>query len=142
MTNNDMKKEVLGNMTGLLEKLRQQMKIVDALDNDSTAVGFFDLHDQLHTMSKTMDAFDEVVARAVDVVPSHGDFEPMRKDSVDDLFAYGVTRGGTSEVERSTTHPVRLSDGLSGAYAHAAEALGAKPDDGKAGFEDLDPDLK
>ena len=70
MTNNDMKKTVLGNMAGMLEKLRQKMEVMNALDRDSTTNGFLDLNDQMDTMSKTMDAFDAVVARAVAVVPN------------------------------------------------------------------------
>ena len=70
MTNNDMKKTVLGNMAGMLEQLRQKMEVMNALDRDSTTNGFLDLNDQMDTMSKTMDAFDAVVARAVAVVPN------------------------------------------------------------------------
>ena len=70
MTNNDMKKTVLGNMAGMLEQLRQQMEVLDSLYRDTTTTGSFDLHDQMHTMSKTMDAFDAVVTRSVAVVPS------------------------------------------------------------------------
>jgi hypothetical protein len=70
MTNNDMKKTVLDNMAGMLKQLRQEMEVLDALDRDTTTSGAGDLHDQLHTMSKTMDAFDAVVTRSVAVVPS------------------------------------------------------------------------
>jgi hypothetical protein len=85
MVNNDMKKTVLANMNLTLRTLRQQMDVVDALDNDSSSSGFLDLHDQLHTMTKTMDAFDAVVARAALVVPDDSDnvfidhrFDPVR----------------------------------------------------------------
>ena len=70
MTNNNMKRAVLGNMTLMLIRLSQQIRIIDALDNDSTSSGFLDLHDQIHTMYKTMSEFEAVVARAVDIVPS------------------------------------------------------------------------
>jgi len=70
MNNNEMKKMVLGNMAGLLVNLRQKMEVMDALDRDSTTSGYMDLNDQMNTMSKTMDAFDAVVARAVAVVPN------------------------------------------------------------------------
>ena len=65
-----MKKMVLGNMAGLLVNLRQKMEVMDALDRDSSTSGYMDLNDQMNTMSKTMDAFDAVVARAVAVVPN------------------------------------------------------------------------
>ena len=70
MTSNDMKKTVLGNMTRILMELNQQINIIEALDNDSASSGFLDLHDQIHTMSKTMGEFAAVVARAIDIVPS------------------------------------------------------------------------
>jgi len=70
MNNNEMKKMVLGNMAGLLVNLRQKMEVMDALDRDSTTSGYMDLNDQMNTMSKTMNAFDAVVARAVAVVPN------------------------------------------------------------------------
>ena len=72
MTNDEMKKYTLGNMAGLLDQLRQKVDILNALDNDSTASGSFDLHDQLTTMFKTLEAFDEVIKRSVFVVPSNG----------------------------------------------------------------------
>ena len=65
-----MKKMVLGNMAGLLVNLRQKMEVMDALDRDSSTSGYMDLNDQMNTMSKTMNAFDAVVARAVAVVPN------------------------------------------------------------------------
>ena len=64
-----MKKTVLGNMTKTLMTLHLTVKVLNALDCDTTASGAFDLVDQLHTMSDTLDAFDAVVARAVAVVP-------------------------------------------------------------------------
>jgi hypothetical protein len=70
MNNNEMKKMVLGNMAGLLVNLRQKMEVMDALDRDSSTSGYMDLNDQMNTMSKTMNAFDAVVARAVAVVPN------------------------------------------------------------------------
>ena len=76
MTSNDMKKTVLGNMTRMLIELNQKIKIVDALDKDSASSGFLDLHDQIHTMSKTMGEFAAVVARAIDIVP----FEQEKND--------------------------------------------------------------
>jgi hypothetical protein len=69
MTNNDMKKAVLGNMTKTLMTLHQKVEVLNALDSEPTSSGAFDLVDQLHTMSDTLDAFDAVVARAVAVVP-------------------------------------------------------------------------
>jgi len=70
MTSNDMKKTVLGNMTRILIELNQQIKIIDALDNDSASSGFLDLHDQIHTMLDIWITFEEVIARAVVIVPS------------------------------------------------------------------------
>jgi beta-galactosidase beta subunit len=70
MTNDQMKKYTLGNMAGMLDQLRQKVDVLNALDNDSTASGAYDLHDQLTTMYKTLENFDAVVKRAVAVVPS------------------------------------------------------------------------
>lgn len=73
MTNNDMKKTVLGNIDRILMELNQQINIIDSLDNVTTSSGFLDLHDQIHTMYRTLTAFEEVMVRAVDIVPSKQD---------------------------------------------------------------------
>ena len=73
MTNNDMKKTVLGNIDRILMELNQQINIIDSLDNVTTSSGFLDLRDQIHTMYRTLTAFEEVMVRAVDIVPSKQD---------------------------------------------------------------------
>ena len=66
MTNNDMKREVLGNITRILMELNHKINIIEALDNDSASSGFLDLLDQIHTMYKTVDAFEAVITRAME----------------------------------------------------------------------------
>jgi len=68
MNNDEMKKYTLENMAALLEQLRHKVNILNALDNDSTTSGAYDLQDQLTTMFQTLNAFDAVFNRAVFVV--------------------------------------------------------------------------
>jgi beta-galactosidase beta subunit len=70
MTNDEMKQYTLGNMSGMLEQLRQKVNILNALDRDTTTSGSYDLHDQLTSMVQAMDKFDTAVMNGVKVVPN------------------------------------------------------------------------
>jgi len=62
-----MKLEILGNMSGLSEQIRQKLNVLTALDQDTTTTGSHDLHDQLMTFVKTLDALDGVLERSVKI---------------------------------------------------------------------------
>lgn len=72
MTNNEMKLHTLNEMANLVADFAQKLQVLEALDQDNTTSGAFDLQDQLTFLTQTMGDLDKGVGRAVSVVPTKG----------------------------------------------------------------------
>jgi len=64
MKNSTMKAATLVEMVNLLNQLECKLALLDALDRDTTADGCMDLHDQVHTMTHSLDRLTQAVVRA------------------------------------------------------------------------------
>lgn len=67
MTTEEMKLQVLKDMANMLAPVRKKVEVLDALDQDTTADGCMDLHDQLQTMWKELSGLEAVVVRSMKV---------------------------------------------------------------------------
>ena len=70
MTNNDMKRFVLVDIVKVLDRLRQKIEVLDALDRDTSTSGAYDLHDQLTSMSNYLSSVSNTVVHAINIVPT------------------------------------------------------------------------
>lgn len=64
MSNRTAKAKTLTEMTELMNALECKLALLDALDRDVTAEDCADLHDQLSTMTHSLDRLTEAVGRA------------------------------------------------------------------------------
>jgi len=64
MKNSTMKAATLVDMVNLLNQFECKLALLDALDRDMTADGCMDLHDQVHTMTRSLSRLTDAVVRA------------------------------------------------------------------------------
>jgi len=64
MKNTTMKAATLADMVGLLNQLECKLATLDALDRDFTQDGCMDLHDQVHSMTRSLSRLTDAVVRA------------------------------------------------------------------------------
>lgn len=69
MNNNKLKHRVLGEIGDLVDDLSSKLAILEALDEDTTCSGSYDLHDQLTTMFNCKRDLDRCLVRSHRVVP-------------------------------------------------------------------------
>jgi len=65
--NSRMKDRVLDDMNCLLAKLNQKLRILSALDSDTTTSEAWDLHDQITGMMDALDKFEGSMKRATQI---------------------------------------------------------------------------
>ena len=64
MSNRTMKAKTLVDMVDLLNRMESKLALLDALDRDCTAEDCMDLHDQVGTMTHSLDRLTQAVVRA------------------------------------------------------------------------------
>ena len=64
MSNRTMKAKTLVDMVDLLNRMECKLALLNALDDDVTAEDCCDLHDQLSTMTHSLDRLTQAVVRA------------------------------------------------------------------------------
>ena len=64
MSNRTQKAKTLTEMVNLMNMLECKLAVLDALDRDVTADDCMDLHDQLSTMTHSLDRLTQAVVRA------------------------------------------------------------------------------
>ena len=69
MNNNKLKHQTLKQIGDLVDDLSSKLAILEALDEDSTCSGSYDLHDQLTTMFNCRRDLDRCLVRSHKVVP-------------------------------------------------------------------------
>ena len=69
MNNNKLKYRMLQEIGLALQTVSSKMNILDALDQDISCSGCHDLHDQLYTMTSSLDALKKATQRAELIVP-------------------------------------------------------------------------
>ena len=67
MSIEEMKLQVLTDMSIMLAHVRKKIEVLDALDQDTTSDGCMDLHDQLNTMWRELSDLEAVVGRSTKV---------------------------------------------------------------------------
>ena len=71
MTNDQMKLQILIDLSNLNDEVRSKINVLEALDSDLGSSGCGDLNDQLTTMLKSTNALNASVHRAHLVVPQN-----------------------------------------------------------------------
>ena len=69
MDNNTFKREVVAGMEYLLKCFTEKLAVLDALDRDTDSSGAYDLHDQIHTLSKCSSDLADCLNRTGKVIP-------------------------------------------------------------------------
>ena len=69
MNNNKLKHQTLEQIGDLVDDLATQLAILEALDEDTTCSGSYDLHDQLTTMFNCRRDLDRCLVRSYKIVP-------------------------------------------------------------------------
>ncbi len=69
MTNEEMKLQAVRDVTAAVRVVEDKMRVLSAMDADSSASGCNDLVDQFVTSNRVMEDLNEVVNRMVAVVP-------------------------------------------------------------------------
>ena len=69
MNNNKLKHQTLEQIGDLVDDLATQLAILEALDEDTTCSGSYDLHDQLTTMFNCRRDLDICLVRSHKIVP-------------------------------------------------------------------------
>jgi len=69
MNNNKLKHQTLEQIGDLVDDLATQLAILEALDEDTTCSGSYDLHDQLTTMFNCRRDLDRCLVRSHKIVP-------------------------------------------------------------------------
>ena len=69
MNNNKLKHQTLKQIGDLVDDLSSKLVILEALDEDSTCSGSYDLHDQLTTMFNCRRDLDRCLVRSHKIVP-------------------------------------------------------------------------
>ena len=64
MSNRTMKAKTLVDMVDLLNRMECKLALLDALDRDVTVEDCMDLHDQVSTMTHSLDRLTQAVVRA------------------------------------------------------------------------------
>ena len=64
MSNRTVKAKTLVDMVDLLNRMESKLALLDALDRDCTAEDCMDLHDQVSTMTHSLDRLTQAVVRA------------------------------------------------------------------------------
>jgi len=75
MTNNEMKQQTLHQINELVLRVDEKIKILDALDRDSSTLGCMDLHDQLSALRIASADLDDTIERSL-VIVDCGSVEP------------------------------------------------------------------
>ena len=75
MTNNEMKHQTLHQIIELVQRIDEKIKILTALDYDSSASGCLDLHDQLSALRIASADLDDAIERSL-VIVDCGSVEP------------------------------------------------------------------
>jgi hypothetical protein len=70
MNNNEIKLSVIEDLSAMLLSMNSKLKVLRALDEDSTESGCYDLHDQLMTLENGSANLYKALRRAKSVVPS------------------------------------------------------------------------
>ena len=70
MTNDETKRTVLAEMGALVGAMTSKLRVLKALDADSTTSGHMDLLDQVQTLDDKLVGFDAALVRARKVVPT------------------------------------------------------------------------
>jgi len=72
MNNDDLKRQVLNEIESAVKVVSDKLAILEALDNDSSTSGCCDLHDQLISLSVSLETFEKATSRAKAVVLQSG----------------------------------------------------------------------
>ena len=99
----DMEKHnTLNDIFMALEKLNDEVDELDSLDSDMDSSGVGDLTDQLTTMRKLVNSFEDVIDRATGVVPMESVTEAVDQaliDSVVDQIIRDIEIGDQTAIE-------------------------------------------
>jgi cell division FtsZ-interacting protein ZapD len=77
MSNRTMKAKTLVDMVDLLNRMESKLALLDALDRDVTAEDCMDLHDQVSTMTHSLDRLTQAVVRANKVNGVDAEYENL-----------------------------------------------------------------
>ena len=77
MNNRTMKARTLVDMVDLLNRMESKLALLDALDRDVTAEDCADLHDQVSSMTHSLDRLTQAVVRANRVNGVEAEFDNL-----------------------------------------------------------------
>jgi hypothetical protein len=77
MSNRTMKAKTLVDMVDLLNRMESKLALLDALDRDVTAEDCMDLHDQVTSMTHSLDRLTQAVVRANKVNGVDAEYENL-----------------------------------------------------------------
>ena len=69
MNNNKLKHQTLEQIGDLVDDLSSKLAILEALDEDSTCSGSYDLHDQLYHLKQDLEHVGDLLVRSQKIVP-------------------------------------------------------------------------